>query len=500
MLTTALINNMSDAVSTNRPDSMIEGRILERIEQNRQRHLLQFWDDLSPVEQAAFADQLSTLDWNLVERLLATFESCQGAESDRVRHVAPPVHVIRQPTSEAETEAWSHARQLGEEVLRSGKVAVILLAGGQGTRLGFPHPKGMFPIGPVSGKSLFELFAEQITAMSLKFGCSIPYLIMTSDETHDETVAFFQKNAYFGLNPQNVFFFQQGLVPSFDARTGELLLESKGRVRTNPDGHGGLLAALQNEGLFELLQTQGIEYLFLHQVDNPLTRICDPVFIGLHVKHDSDVSTKVISKKDSTEKVGIAAAVNGRTSIIEYSDLPVELATEQDDSGRLRYWAGNTAIHVFNRKFLQRIANSEANLSWHRAIKRIPHVDKLGREIDPKMENGAKFERFLFDTLPFADTALIVETMREEEFAPLKNFAGEFSADYVRQQMVRISTSWLNQAGVNVPDDLCVEISPRFALSAEDVISRSEELTHLTFEHPLYLEPQHPQVTNNATC
>lgn len=468
----------------------IDDSVLERIERDGHRHLLRFWDGLSSPQKLRFATQLSNLDWDLIKRLVSQLSTGQGDHNSSTEKIAPPTKVVRKPKTAIELEVWNRATDLGESALRAGKVAAILLAGGQGTRLGFPHPKGMFPIGPVSGKSLFEIFADQVIAVSRQSGKSIPYLIMTSAETHQEIVDYFQQHANFGLSCEDLFFFQQGLVPSLDAKTGELLLADKGSLRMSPDGHGGLLDALTSVGLFEAMRVRGIEYLFLHQVDNPLVKVCDPTFIGLHIAHDSEASTKVVAKKDANEKVGVAVDQNGRTRIIEYSDLPKELSDETDTNGELRYWAGNTAIHVFNRSFLERVANSATSLPWHRAIKKIPYTDKLGNHVEPEIENGVKFERFLFDTLPLAETALIVETIRDQEFAPLKNQTGEFSAEYVRSHMIQVAASWLKLANVAIPEGFALEISPRFAMSADDVLKRFGELQSLSFEKPLYLRSE----------
>ena len=468
---------------------MLDVCLSQQIERAGQQHLLQFWDELTAAEQVKFADQLARLDWELIGALKGDIANSQKGRDQEARHAMPPEHVVRTPKTAVDLQAWQLARQMGEEILRAGQVGVIVLAGGQGTRLGFQHSKGMFPIGPVTGKSLFELLATQLVATGERYGHSIPYFVMTSDSTHRETEAFFKEHSYFGVSPHDVFFFQQGYAPSIDLHTGEVLLADKGSLSMNPDGHGGLFAALWRAGLFDEMKRRGVEYLFSHQIDNPLTKVCDPTFIGLHVRHKSEVSTKVVAKSVPEEKVGVAVSFAGRTRIIEYSDLPSDLALERDTSGELRFWAGNTAIHLFNRSFLESVATSERILPWHHAIKKIPYVNKQGDHVSPERENGVKFERFMFDTLPLAKVALIVETIRDEEFAPLKNKDGEFSAEYVRQRMVQVAVNWLKTIGVTVPDGISVEISPRFAMSAEDLANRSSEVANLKFDGPLYLSP-----------
>ncbi len=467
-----------------------------QLEHHGQQHVLQFWSELTAARQDAFVRQLAQIDWNLVDSFSPNSAQSTPGSAGSVGTIAPPTHVVRKPQNEAEFAKWQQARQLGELALRQGKVGAVLLAGGQGSRLGSAQPKGMFPIGPVSQKSLFEILAEQIVALSDRYGHAIPYLLMTSDGTHDDTVAYFEQHDCFGLDRSNLFFFQQGYAPSLDSQTGKLLLSEKGVLSMSPDGHGGLLTALRKAGLFEELRRRGVEYLFSHQVDNPLVKACDPEFIGLHIQHGADVSTKVVTKTGPEEKVGVAVDVDGRTAIIEYSDLPSSFANEREINGELRFWAGSTAIHLFCRSFLEYVATSTNSLPWHRAVKKIPYVDRQGRLVQPEKENGIKFERFLFDTLPLAKTALIVETKRAEEFAPLKNSTGDFSPEYVRNQMTQVAANWLKQAGMAVPVGAIIEISPRYALSAEDLIARKNELLDLNWNHPVYLGPSRALAMN----
>ncbi len=464
---------------------MVDGNLKSQIEHHGQQHILPFLNALNTADQSRLVGQLDDVDWNLLEQYRSELNGASHRSQGEAAKVTPPTHVVRQPKSDAELDVWKKAREIGESTLRAGKVGAVLLAGGQGTRLGFAQPKGMYPIGCVSGNSLFQILAEQVVAISERFGHPIPYLVMTSEGTHHETIEFFESNAYFGLNRQDVFFFQQGYSPCLDAQTGQLLLADPGSLKMSPDGHGGLLAALLKAGMFDELRNRGVEYLFSHQVDNPLARACDPEFIGLHVHLGAEVSTKVVAKTGPGEKVGVAVDLNGRTAIVEYSDLSPELANQTDANGELQYWAGSTAIHVFNCHFLETIAKSTTSLPWHRALKKIPHIDSQGQSVHPETENGVKFERFLFDTLPMAKTALIVETLRAEEFAPLKNASGDYSPDFVRRQMIQVATSWLKSAGIDVPENASIEISPRFALSAVDLQARASDLVGLNFDQPI---------------
>jgi UDP-N-acetylglucosamine/UDP-N-acetylgalactosamine diphosphorylase len=347
----------------------------------------------------------------------------------------------------------------GRDFLQSGHIAVVVVAGGMATRLGTSQPKGMFPIGPISGRSLFHLLAEQVLALSQRYEIEIPYLVMTSEATHAATEQWFEQQHWFGLDPKNVFLFQQGTAPAFDSTTGKLLMSTESSLALNPDGHGGLPFAMSRAGLFKELQHRGIETLFYHQVDNPLVHICDPAFIGLHLRHAAEVSVKFVSKQTPDERVGLLVEIDGRTRMIEYSDLPESLGALKDRDGKLQLRAGNTGIHLFQRTFLERIASQPASLPWHTVHKKVPYVDAEGTLIQPESENALKYERFIFDSFSIAKSVLAVETLREVEFAPLKNAEGECSADEVKQAIIAATATRLRSAGVTVTEGTAVEIA-----------------------------------------
>ncbi len=460
--------------------------LLQEVESSGQRHLLRFWNELSDGTLRDFARQLATVDWPLMRRLWENFDRPPSTDRMLDHRALSPTNIVRTPRTPTEHAQRETARLRGCEILRSGLVGVLVAAGGQGTRLGFPLPKGMFPIGPVSGKTLFQLLAEKVLASSIRYQAVIPYLVMTSDTTHDVTVAWFKENRYFGLDPADVYFFQQGCIPVVDSQTGQMLLAEKGKLSLSADGHGGVLAALDRAGLFEELRGRGVEYLFYHQIDNPLVRVCDPVFLGCHVSHGSEASTKVVARQSASEKVGVIVEIDGRTEVIEYSDLPIELSTACHSDGTLRFWAGNTAIDIFNRSFLERLAADGGELPWHPARKKTRFVNDEGELVQPAHENGLKFERYIFDALPLADRTLIVETERSEEFAPLKYNEGESSPAEVRRRLIEVATQWLQAVGVKVPIGAPVEISPFVALGPEDL--ESGDFDHLQFDAPVFLD------------
>jgi UDP-N-acetylglucosamine/UDP-N-acetylgalactosamine diphosphorylase len=462
--------------------------LFDLLQAHRQEDVLRFWSELVPEQQQALARQINEIDLSQLAWLFSADESQAESPAQKSLRAQAPSQLVRaRPRDDRERQAWAEARKTGKALLAAGRVGVILVAGGEGTRLGFPRPKGEFPIGAVSGKTLFQLLAEQVVARSQRAGKPIPYYVMTSEATHDATVEFFQRHRYFGLPGADVRFFRQGNMPAVDRASGRLLLSSKHELALNPDGHGGLLGALARANLLEDMRRRGVDFLYYHQVDNPLAQVCEPGFLGFHAERHSDVSMKVVAKLGPEERMGVVVDVDGTSQIIEYSDLPKEVAARRNEQGELLHWAGSTAIHIFSRSFLERVTIGQVALPFHRAVKKVPFIDDAGRVVEPAAENAIKFERFIFDVLPLAERSLVVEALREDEFCPLKNKTGDFSPDHVRAGMSRRFAGWLRLAGATVPDNLPVEINPLYALDAEELTARMKPPRN--FDAPVYLEP-----------
>lgn len=441
-----------------------------------QDHLWQHRDTLPEDHRESFTRQMAEIDWVLVRRLINQAQAGGSQEAAQAaaegQRAQPPVQIVCQPTTLSDRVMWDESRKIGRELLSSGKVAAVVVAGGQGTRLGLPLPKGMYAIGPVSGHSLFQIFSEQVLARSRHAGRPIPYGIMTSDATHDATVEFFEAQKNFGLPSKELRFFRQGNMPAVDGLTGRALLSEPGRLALSPDGHGGMLRALVRSGWLEELSQHGVETLFYHQVDNPTTQVCDPAFLGWHAQRQAEVSTKVVAKRSAEEKMGVAVSVDGVSKIIEYSDLPADVAAQADAQGKLLLWAGNTAIHAFQIEFLQRIAAGQLVFPFHIARKTVSHLDDAGTIVTPDAPNAFKFEQFIFDLLPLSSRSLIVEADRAAEFNPVKNKEGADSPATCQAAMQLLHHRWLREAGANIAEDVPVEIGPLFALDADEVARR----------------------------
>jgi UDP-N-acetylglucosamine/UDP-N-acetylgalactosamine diphosphorylase len=442
-----------------------------------QDHLLAFYDQLDADRQEALLDQLEAIDFDAVDSWIETF--IKGEPADAVPGDLQPAPYY--PRDSGDAYDAEHYRRLGRDLIRAGKVAVFCVAGGQGTRLGWNGPKGTFPGTAVTGKPLFRVLAEQVRAHRNRYGVTIPFYIMTSPLNDAATRAFFQDNNCFGLNRRNIFMFPQALLPSLDARTGKLLLASKGTVAMNPDGHGGSIGALAASGAIEDMTARGVEHISYVQVDNPLVKALDPLFLGLHAQapdSSAEISSKMVVKTDPQEKVGVLCRSGAKTVVVEYTHLSDELAGQRDDAGGLRFNAGSIAVHIIGVEFVRRITSPETDLALplHPARKAVEHVDpETGEPVVPEEPNAIKLETFVFDALPLADKSIVFETGRAEEFAPIKNARDADSPQTSHQLQSDRAGAWLEAHGVKVPRDDAghvtarIELSPLTALESADL-------------------------------
>ena len=436
-----------------------------------QDHVLRFWAEIGEQEQAQLAAQIENLDLAQLSRLIADEDEKPDFAAMSARATPPPAVL-----ADGSGTDWTieQARRRGDEALAAGQVGVVLVAGGQGTRLGFDQPKGMFPIGPVSNRTLFQIFVDRLKAVNRHYGVEVPLYLMTSDATDAATREFFERNDYLGLSPSSVRIFKQGTMPAVEAATGKLLLNSKASLALSPDGHGGTVAALVRSGALDDAESRGIRHLCYIQVDNPLVALCDPVFLGHHLLAGSEMTSQVVRKRYPTEKVGNVAIVDGQMQIIEYSDLPDEAAEATDAEGKLKFWAGSIAVHVMDVDFVRRMSDQTDALPFHRASKKVPFVDESGQRVEPETPNATKFERFIFDLLPSAKNTIVVEGLPSECFAPVKNADGAptDTPELARQAMIELHRGWLERAGAKISPGVQVEVSPLFSISPENLAQK----------------------------
>lgn len=433
-------------------------------EEHGQGHVFRFWDRLDGAQRDALLEQAAAIDLAELARLHA-----QSAERAHAPEKLEPLEVERLPEHGGDAASREEARGRGEALLRDGRAAVLVVAGGQASRLGFDAPKGAFPIGPVTDRSLFALQAQKLLRARARSGRPLPWYVMTSPATDAATRDFFGRHGHFGLPREDVVFFCQGTVPSLDFE-GRLILTEPGRIFENPGGHGGSLTALLSSGALDDMERRGVDTIFYYQVDNPLVRLADPVFLGFHDAAGADVSCKVIRKRGPEEKVGVLARVDGRPGVVEYTEIDDANRNARDADGELRFWAGNTAIHGLALSFVRRVAaDADRLLPYHASAKKIPHVDENGRAVAPAEPNGHKFERFVFDALPAADRICVVEVDRQLEYSPVKNAEGSDSPATARRDLVALYRRWLDEAGVQAPAEGLLEIDHARIDSPQDL-------------------------------
>lgn len=466
--------------------------LLAKLNYCGQGHLLKYYDQLLENEKVSLLKQIQQLDFDNLPDWVADYVKNEHTLTVPTEFSPAPAHSAA-PASPDQNELYEKAKNLGIELLSSGGVAAFVVAGGQGTRLGFDGPKGDFPVSPIEQKTLFQIFAEYVLAASKKYQAAIPWYIMTSPLNNAETKEIFESADYYGLDKDDVCIFIQGTMPNFGF-DGKILLAEKGRLATSPDGHGGSLMALRKSGALDDMISRRVRHISYWQVDNPLINICDPLFIGLHAMEKSGMSSKALKKVEPLEKVGNFCLVDGKVSVIEYSDLSDEDANKRNPDGTLMFELGSIGIHMISVDFVKELTDGVFSLPFHRAVKKIPFIDDDGNTVEPVEPNGVKLETFIFDALPLSDNSTILQTVRSEEFAPVKNATGVDSAEVTRQMMTERAAVWLEDAGVTVPrkddgtPDCVLEIASSFALHKEDVRAKITAVPELTPGCRVYLD------------
>ncbi len=435
-----------------------ERLLIERFTALGQGHLFAYWAERGEARKRKLLHDLGGLDPDHLLRLQR-----QLLERETVRPVLEPLAPL---TREEIGRRRREAEEAGRERIRSGKTAFLTVAGGQGSRLGFEGPKGAFPVSPIRRASLFRIFAEKALAAGRLYGAPLRWYIMTSPLNHGQIVGFFRRHGWFGLDEGQVTLFAQGLNPSLTPG-GKLLLAADGGLFQNPDGHGGVVDALRQAGCLQDLQERGIEELFYFQVDNPLVIVPDPLFLGFHRLEGAEVSSKVVPKTHPGEKLGAVGRIDGRPGVIEYSDLTPEQMQARDARGNLLFGMGSIAIHILDVGFL---AGSRVDLPLHVARKRVRILEPAPGGARPAETEAVKLEKFIFDAIPASRHPVFFETVRGEEFAPLKNREGEDSIETCVRGCIERDARWLELSGVEVPRDgrglslHRIEISPLAAL------------------------------------
>jgi len=427
----------------------LPNQLEQTLKDKKQEHLLQFWHELGSQQQEKLLSQLQKINWQNLDNLIKKHILTKQAKNEYPSPIPAPYKPLT-PKTPQQQQYYQQAIQKATQLLTQGKIAAFTVAGGQGTRLGYDAPKGCYPITPVKKKSLFQIFAETLYRAQQRYNTTIPWYIMTSPINDSQTRAFFSQNNYFGLNSSNIFFFPQGTMPAID-NNGKLLLQQKDSLALSPNGHGGSLLAIKESGALADMTKRGIQHISYFQVDNALVHPIDPLFIGLHALEQAEMSCRSLTKTEPFERLGNFCICDNKLTIIEYSDMPEELATATDQNNQLKFRAGSPAIHLITTKFIHKLTQNGIQLPVHKASKKVPYIDQNGNPKTPTTPNATKLEMFIFDALPMASKTLILEMNREEQFAPVKNPTGIDSVESCRQLISNRAKNWLTKANIPLP-------------------------------------------------
>ncbi|KAL8417999.1 hypothetical protein RB594_001564 [Gaeumannomyces avenae] len=467
------------------PSDETLGQLREKYTKAGQDQVFTFYDSLGADEKAALFQQLSQIDPDhintITDRALNPPQTDDASKAPVLEPLPDSATASILDSAAADVDTWYAS---GLDLIAQNKVAVVLMAGGQGTRLGSSAPKGCYDIGLPSTKSLFQIQAERIRKVqelaANKAGGGkvvVPWYVMTSGPTRKPTEDFFKQHSYFGLEKADVMFFEQGVLPCI-SNDGKIILEDKGRVAVAPDGNGGIYQALVVAGVLDDMRKRGVAHIHAYCVDNCLVKVADPVFIGFAASKDVDIATKVVRKRNATESVGLILLKNGKPDVVEYSEIDKETAEATDaklGSDVLKFRAANIVNHYYSFRFLESIPLWASKLPHHVARKKIPHVDLAsGEAVKPAKPNGIKLEQFVFDVFPMLELAKFacMEVRREDEFSPLKNArgTGEDDPDTSKRDIMQQGKKWIEAAGATVTSeetDAGIEVSPLISYGGE---------------------------------
>ena len=389
-----------------------------------QEHVLNFYDKLSEENKKKLVNQILSIDFEQINKLyLNTKHDIQFGDAK----IEPIDYLEKEKINSTDFEKYN---EIGTDIIKQGKLAVVTMAGGQGTRLGHKGPKGTYDLGLESHKSIFEILCDTLKLAKNNYGTYIQWYIMTSEENKKQTEEFFEKNNYFGYDKDKIMFFKQGQLPMCDTK-GKLILDEQGLIKEAADGHGGVFESMRKDAVIEDMKQKNIEWAFIGGVDNVLVKMVDPVLIGISISNNVPAAGKSVVKAGPKERVGVFCKRNGKPSVVEYTEITDEMAEAKNESGDLVFGESHILCNLFSVKAIDDI--SKKKLPYHSAFKKAKYIDENGKLIVPEKPNAYKFEAFLFDAFESLNDMAIMRVKREEEFAPVKNAEGVDSPETARK-------------------------------------------------------------------
>ncbi|XP_060852722.1 UDP-N-acetylhexosamine pyrophosphorylase [Rhopalosiphum padi] len=445
-----------------------------------QEHIFKFWNKLDEKEKAFLLEDVCELNIpEVVEMFKNTVENMNVNQQKLDNRMSPIPAELYGAVNRSPKELLTKYEQIGLEQISQGKVGVLLMAGGQGTRLGVNYPKGMYDVGLPSHKSLFRIQGERIRCLirlaNKNFGSSkgLPWFIMTSEHTMEPTKKYFKENNYFGLDEKKVIFFEQYMLPAFTF-DGKIIMEGINKISKSPDGNGGIYKALRDRNILDEINRLGVEYLHAHSVDNILVKVADPIFIGYCITKNAECGAKVVEKAYPSEPLGVVCEVDGKFQVVEYSEITENTAEKRNPDGRLTFSAGNICNHFFTTDFLNDVAYKyNSKLKLHVAKKKIPYINDDGTVCKPEEPNGIKMEKFIFDVFEFCNRLAVWEVERDEEFSALKNADvpnGKDNPKTARLDVFSLHRKFVEKSGGKFKtENIECEISPLLSYAGENL-------------------------------
>lgn len=390
--------------------------VIQLLKTYNQEHIINLLDKLDEKEKEELIEQINKIDFHQIMELYQNTKKEIEIKENKIESIR---YLDKEKLTKNEIDEFN---RLGEELIVSGKYAVVTMAGGQGTRLGHIGPKGTFKLDVYGkGKYLFEILAENLKEANRKYETIIPWYIMTSKENNDETQKFLEKNNYFGYNKDSVMLFEQGELPLIDTE-GRMLIGKDFKIKEASDGNGGVFSSLRTTGMLADMKEKGIKWVFIGGVDNAILKMADVTLLGMAIDENVQIASKSVVKANPHEKVGVFCKMNGHPKVIEYSELPEKMAEEVDNNGELKYGESHIMCNLFTIDAIEKI--SKEPLIYHSAFKKNSYIDEEGKEVIPDEPNSYKFEAFIFDSFELFDDIAILRGKREDDFAPVKNKEG----------------------------------------------------------------------------